>query len=774
MTLISCNIPPNIRHQEEVEPTINFSDCTPSNEVRKLTQADKKALKEALSAFKENNNDRWLRLSSIKNNIKQISQEDLKNNKSFSELVPLVYMQVIGGIDEQSLEIYSGFEWLIETDTSCGSVYAGILYRSLKEQGNFNLLLKMMKKQIAESGIEISQTDQMALAIPGGNSSTLINVCEKYLPPESRVSESLLSEYENQRLSELDSLLKNPEAFQDTPETLLGIEKFMLYAVGNKKLNERITQHKDLSEAQKLIRTLSFQTSGESIFGNIHLIDNSIKKISSKLEESKIFNLFNSTACEFGKELELINHIENASLRKNLTELLGQQVQDCWEIRKSTQYVEILENALLDNQISNTSKQVIKKHLRRIKRMKKIEGRLKEKSYTKSAPLPLSALQHLMSAVSTSTSLEKIGSSCNFNESLVLKKLLTRGKEAERKKGMIDSMIRASDHYKPGDILLSDERLVRKMKNDSKLIYSEFSIFGHILNLFRLIRAFFTEDLITLQPYLTGSKTHAALLYPTTVSVVKKEPVSENDKNYSIIETASLAESENKLIYTLYRTKRTEMLHGGLYNKGFHECDDIGKEITYRPDFDSILTINGRERIQTEEKEEASSLVSSIFNKNLGLVMSKYEEEAPSYKLNLYQGFKGYFIQSSPEPFRNFVRKLFDVFFGFNSPLSKFIFSFLDHEQKLGFVPTGNVGDREMFCSEFVGAVYKKALKKTEKELKNRFGNDQKYLHRVFSSKAPAREMYPNLLEEIITRNGYFKPVTRAPIMDYFFEAATP
>lgn len=234
--------------------------------------------------------------------------------------------------------------------------------------------------------------------------------------------------------------------------------------------------------------------------------------------------------------------------------------------------------------------------------------------------------------------------------------------------GDLDYLLQLLPSYEPGDIILDDE--IMKKGFQGKKESQVYSLQGGCLPPTNLISDLATKGPFAVQPYFTGSRTHAAIagVFPDKqgVATLRRQEILTDfeDEPVSLVETVT--------------------------------------SVSYRPNFEKFLTEEGRTAVEALKKKDKDFSLSALYQKHLNSYMTRNREKFKTYQNDCFKAANA-FIEKLPW----FPRKIIGLLQNRLMPQAP-----LTPEETKNLAKTTKV-----FCSEFVAIIINDIRNEVEKEL---------------------------------------------------------
>lgn len=488
----------------------------------------------------------------IKNALKPKGQDHNAANTLTRELFEDVLRLTKKPITSYSQDDYDrvdeGLSLLSEIDTDFKGAYNDILLKYLNDRKDMKNLTKIYLTQIVKPEDHIQE----------GTKDFQIKL-QSWI--ESIKTKNI--EYEDRMIKELDTVLDQEKKITPSTEKRAEIEKFLLYAYANSDLNKRIREKKtSQTKAEKFLAEFTFITLGPKKIvksGKVAGSDlrESIDEIRSSLKrpigKSSLHEICKSLQGELNSkdvsiaeiERDLASCLEGYKTKdktKNGYEAMEKEVSkffalysngtSVWDTRRSKEILvqahkilgaakpHLLKGGQKHTPISQSATDttnLVKKFIEKIEEANTtLDAFLADKNPKK---LRYESLNTLSTFDSLKDLLDPIAESCSsFAGCHVLEDLINSCKEAEDLMHDIRFLSEVTDSYKPGDIILKDEVLYKNFTQSGSIALSQFSIFKNIANLKQFVTEMLgKKDIWSIQPYFTGDKTHARMIFPGTM-----------------------------------------------------------------------------------------------------------------------------------------------------------------------------------------------------------------------------------------------------------------
>ena len=278
--------------------------------------------------------------------------------------------------------------------------------------------------------------------------------------------------------------------------------------------------------------------------------------------------------------------------------------------------------------------------------------------------------------------------------------------------------------YRGGDILLSDERLLKKHRGEEKNIYAGKSLASSPGLFFRLVKDAMSKGIFAIQPFFTGAFTHASCIVPNG------SPCTMSD-----------AEIPTQ------------------FSVGSVQIEDSLTRIAYRPQFDKILTSGGAEQLQEKGVANYAEKLASIYSARLASFIETNKKALSVIENNDIKAAEAFILSRSPVS-RALSRQLMTQHIK------------VDKERPSEPIegPGLKAFSTQMFCSEFVAALTTTVLRQVESELRDTYGlTGPIFETEVFITPEELPTMHPNKLQERLEK--YFVEADPPEVAQLLFGA---
>ncbi len=538
----------NIMVETDAKTPINFQEL--KNVDEKINFA-KKNIEQLKDAFKKKEKD--------PDHIKAIGF----TRELFDDIIKLTKKPLEEYTAKDLERIDDGLSLLSKVDGQFSDAYQGILLRFLYDRKDFKNLANIYQDQILKTK-ETLPTEAKEL-------KAWIDSHQENIPKEILKIKAVA--YEDAMLKELEDFIKIKDKKTLRKEQPAEIEQFLLHAYANSSLNQRLQSKKaNKSKAEQFISDYTYATLGskkavkagkprtselkksvteitkslstpiggsslrnicQSLVGDDIIIDGKSSKTGPGIEQlerdlSKEFNELRKPKMEEGEivldENKNIVYVakeeKNTTLVEELDKFFKMYSNDTpvWTTRRSPELLkqaEAIVKAATD--IGHGDNRVVANRARMFNAKMKETNKTIEAFLNNKNPhrLPYESLGVVTTFDELIDSLRGISELCSsFSGCHVLEDLVKSCNEAEDVMNDIRLLSEVTDSYKGGDIMLKDEVLYKNFVESSRMPYSQFSVFKNMGDLKHFAEDLKNKKIWDVQPYFTGDKTHARMIFP--------------------------------------------------------------------------------------------------------------------------------------------------------------------------------------------------------------------------------------------------------------------
>ena len=533
------------------------------------------------------------------------------------------------------------------------------------------------------------------------------------------------------------------------PQELALIESVIFDAIGNRELSIKLYQKIPQSSLEKFLCILSYNTSrGEPTCGQAakHVkiglqttglesfltqcktytqSKQKLKKLLEKLQTQQ----FSCFSREIRDISAILNEFTSASYQSQsqLQEFLDEKTKERFsrlgdainELRKAAasqeEFLPSIHEPIVDDmpKIDETLA-TCTQSLQTICNMLKDFERSGLPSEDYHPPLHVSDLRTIFHYARLEESFAKfrlLGISFRDPKLLLLEKEVT---EAHDLTHNLDSLIQLLPAYSSGDIFLDDEALISRFHGEEGPVFSQISLLRHPTSLKTLIKEGAARGPFAIQPYFTGSRTHAGM---------------------TILSGGVLSTFEIT----------------GRFISHPMTFEDACMNVAYRPDFLALLTPDGKRTLEQLwgelSQDEINRKLIELYTDTLRQYFALHEPQLRSLVNDCQKSTEAYFLdmtRSAPTALQHLVMSVSKRFF---------------HWEKGGGLPwhlppaSLSFDENKMFCSEFVAKMFTQIQQTMKDYLNSQMPEDHlpvDFFQPVFPESVKKESIHPNRLEELL------------------------
>jgi len=478
------------------------------------------------------------------------------------------------------------------------------------------------------------------------------------------------------------------------------VESFLIFAHGNRDLNAFLYNKEPKTAAEELLCgftyvTLEPDTTQQTEEVQTALNESGLQEISERFDEIKRHQ---------GRFERAVKDLDQEQLIHHLFPPLETYYERFESIPEHKEKIEAAIKELREEALSSDNRRAINTAANLLEAYHKALTRYENaRADLKSQQNPLS-LAHLRAVQHTSRLYQLLNlfpaaatSRARLqNETLIGLKESTV--EVSNILYALNNLLQALDSYRPGDIVLDDERRTKAFQGGKKPTYSKMG--KGIVNQVRMLKELSKRGIFAVQPFYTGGKTHAACVSISEGFLEKSEVVSD---------------------YSQEAVRFTEAL----------------TSVAYRPDYVNLITENGRKALENEwGKENVQTRLTQIFAEELTEYLKENESDLKKMKNDAIKAANAFLIglrKAVPVVARPGLRAAERAILA-RAPETQ-------EEQE---------GVTKKFCSEFVSQLIDAVEQRVEARLKKEFRN----LPSLFKTigDVPYEEVHPNRLKSLIQK----------------------
>ncbi len=637
------------------------------------------------------------------------------------------------------------------------------------------------------------------------------------------------------------------------------IEAFLLHARSNHTLNTRLRSKKNRTPAEDFVLNYTFASIGPHRKGDqqalvgVRGLTRSIELIHEKM------NTYGLLEC--AEKLDSIDETERnmyacyTSLQSYTSEPVikvkdaieaffkeysNPKYSTVWDARTSTSLLEKAQIILtkIDEVPVTKAQKKLESHLEVIQdqvklfieTIQKTRESLDKLDQDSSFGIDSTALSTVNVFDTLVDSLEPLAEVCHgFKNCPEIKMLYEDSRSAEKIMHALRTLGKVTHSHHAGDIVLTDEVEKKHFLQRGGIAYSSFSIMKDLRETGlketkKMFQKALDGQIWTVQPYFTGSRSHARMLFPATMANVCQlnhtTKIAGRGKTKKVRRRAEATGSEvlfpqsqiqARLFYDskeVFRSPQAVEMNSLKEEKKPAETKDVHKvetftalyesqdirtieltgadtvtttdiseamyEVIYRPNFDAILTKDAK--TSGISPHEAMSVYQSELKQ---LVEGENEwKKVQEYKLDQKRATRSFVLSLFPRfmGIKTLAIKIYDYFFGEKGKLRPQVDREISQAQSDQDLHKVQEKINKRFCSELVSLLTREALARTEEKLLQKLSNQpdkkttpKKIFHEVFPKEMGDDEIYPNLLEKIVSKNNFFTKIGRPSLLQKLF-----
>lgn len=742
------------------------------------------------------------KLNLFKSNITHIqaglsAKDEPEHQKAIASLTQSIFNDILilskkGTTEKDLRDVDDGLSLLcqIETSKEKRDVYTSLLLHTYNKHKDFRGVAKIYKNQILPHLAPNKNLNSLSATFETAETSPTqlkkwISSCQSTVPPLFKLNYKEQIPYEVEMIALLNGFLGPHKGKKANPIEASKIEAFLLYAYGNENLNKRIHEIKGSkrSDAEDFIDFYTYATLGskrelsEGAIGASN-IETKVNMFTSFVTNLSLYTAYNRLidiedieknlyACLKG--LNQKKHTSISSKIKNFFKIYNQGDKTVWEIRRSqdtlNQAQDIIKSLNAPRNRNDSDLQEIKGYLETYIQNIEEANRIFDDFFNSNIEKKLDKdiLQTILRSADISGDLDALVTACSeISLSPILGTLQKQCDASYEAKRNLNRLSDMTQSLKPGDIAFQEDLRYKKLYQSSKPAYSTLDPLHNPKDFKRLFTDISQGKIFDVQPYFTGDKKHSRMIFATTSNQVFKNTTVTNENGRKrttsgdrIRYPEKINNDSGELITSTREAAQFDIMGNSGVRLDNSRLEESWAEVLYRPNFNAILTEEAkRQGISADE-------VRILYNLKL---QKRIEGETSwnTYKFDRPGAAISYIMTKVPRimSLKQFVRHLLQFLFGIGGLLHDiFTKSFKEATSKQNLDILFNKVQKR-FCSELNAAVLREALNDTEIELKKLHPQvTSQILKTIIPPYLDPSEVHPNMLEELITKHGYFEKV---------------